>query len=226
MRQTTRGLQTRSKRPKTISRWGFATASGPESQGRENTECYFSNRDRPFRRYFLLSSATQRTPYPQVRTAIFNDKIVIPEAMRTPVIAMLHQRHVAVTKIDKAAKAFWWTGLHRDLREKSETCPSCRAAEKNHKTQIPQTEINRLEFLTELRQENQLDFAGPIKSQNKRRCIFLVAIDRFRNGLTAQLCKNTDTRTVLNCLTKYFSDNGTPRTIRTDNGSCFKSKEF
>ena len=27
-------------------------------------------------------------------------------------------------------------------------------------------------------------------------------------------------------LTKYCTDNGTPRTVRTDNGSCFKSQEF
>ena len=33
-------------------------------------------------------------------------------------------------------------------------------------------------------------------------------------------------RTVLKFLTKYFIDNGTPRSFRTDNGSCFKSNEF
>ena len=27
-------------------------------------------------------------------------------------------------------------------------------------------------------------------------------------------------------MTKYFTDNGTPRSIRTDNGSCFKCNEF
>ena len=46
---------------------------------------------------------------------------------------------------------------------------------------------------------------------------------------TAKFRKKTDSRTVLKFLTKYCSDNGTPRSIRTDNGSCFKStqiKEF
>ena len=40
------------------------------------------------------------------------------------------------------------------------------------------------------------------------------------------MSKNTDTRTVLKFFTKYFTDNGTPRCIRTDNGSCFKSNEL
>ena len=56
--------------------------------------------------------------------------------------------------------------------------------------------------------------------------IFLVAIDRFTKWPTAQICKSTDTRTVLKFFTKYFADNGTPQCIRTDNGSCFKSNEF
>ena len=54
----------------------------------------------------------------------------------------------------------------------------------------------------------------------------MVAIDRFSKWPTAQICKNTDTRTVPKFSTKYFTDNGTPRIIRTDNGSCFKSNEF
>ena len=71
-----------------------------------------------------------------------------------------------------------------------------------------------------------MDFAGPIKSKTRGDVYILVAIDRFSKWPTAQICKITDTRTVLKFLTKYFTDNGTPRTIRTDNGSCFKSSEF
>ena len=156
----------------------------------------------------------------------YNDRIVIPEAMRSTIIAMLHSDHVSINKMDKSAKAFWWPGLHREIREKAENCPSCRVAGKNLKTQLPVTEINRLELLTEPGKEIQLDFAGPINSKSRGDIYILVAIDRFSKRPTAQICKNTDFRTVIKFLTKYCTDNGTPKTIRTDNGSCFKSKEF
>ena len=156
----------------------------------------------------------------------YNDRIVIPENLRSTVIAMLHHGHVSRNKMEQLAQAFWWPGLARDIQEKSETCPSCRAAGKNILTQIPSTEKNSLELLTEPNQEIQLDFAGPIKSKTRGNVCILVAVDRFSKWPTAQICKSADTRTVLKFLTGYFTNNGTPRCIRTDNGSCFKSSEF
>ena len=35
------------------------------------------------------------------------DRIVIPEAMRSTIIAMLHHGHVSINKMDKSAEAFW-----------------------------------------------------------------------------------------------------------------------
>ena len=71
-----------------------------------------------------------------------------------------------------------------------------------------------------------MDFAGQIKSKTRGDVYILVAVDRFSKWPTAQVCKKTDTRTILKFLTKYFTDNGTPQCIRTDNGSCLKSNEF
>ena len=139
---------------------------------------------------------------------------------------MLHHGHISAVKMDQLAEAFWWPGMNREIQEKAESCPSCRAAGKNITIQIPSTEKNSLEILTEPNQEIQLDFAGPIKSKSRGNVYILVAIDRFSKWPTAQICKSTDTRTVLKFLTKFFADNGTQQCIRTDNGSCFKSNEF
>ena len=56
--------------------------------------------------------------------------------MRTSMTAIVHREHVAITKMDQVAEAFWWPGMHREIREKSENCPSCRAAGKNVKTRM------------------------------------------------------------------------------------------
>ena len=40
------------------------------------------------------------------RLLFYNDKIIIPENMRTTVIAMLHQVHPSATKMDQLAAAF------------------------------------------------------------------------------------------------------------------------
>ena len=64
----------------------------------------------------------------------YNDRIVFPEAMRSTIIAMLHHGHVSINKMDISAEAFWWPGLHGEIRDK--TCPSCRAAGKELENSI------------------------------------------------------------------------------------------
>ena len=83
----------------------------------------------------------------------YNDKIVFPENMRSTIIAMLHQGHTSTAKMDHLAEDFWWPGMHREIQEKAETCPSCRAAGKKNITQIPSTEKNNFEISTEPNQE-------------------------------------------------------------------------
>ena len=53
-----------------------------------------------------------------------------------------------------------------------------------------------------------------------------MAVDRFSKWPTADFGKNTNTRTVIKLLSKYCTDNRIPRTICTNNGSCFKSQEL
>ena len=45
----------------------------------------------------------------------YNNKIIIPENMRTTVIAMLRQGHPSATKMDQLARAFWWPGIYQEI---------------------------------------------------------------------------------------------------------------
>ena len=83
----------------------------------------------------------------------YNDKIVIPEAMRTTIIAMLHQGQPSAAKIDQSSAASWWPSLYQEIKEKAENCRSCRVSGKNLTTQLPPTEKNNLEILSEPNQE-------------------------------------------------------------------------
>ena len=56
--------------------------------------------------------------------------------------------------------------------------------------------MNCLEISTDSNQEFQLDFAGPIKSKTRSDVYILEGVDRFSKWSTAQISKNTDTRTV------------------------------
>ena len=99
--------------------------------------------------YSTPTAHTGNTLTTRIGLLFFNDKKIIPEAMRSTLIAMLHQRHVSANKMDQSVETFWWPGMHREIREKAANCPSCRAADKKLKAQIPHTEVNRLESLTE-----------------------------------------------------------------------------
>ena len=124
--------------------------------------------------------------------------------MRTTITAMLHQGHTSAAKMDQLAEAFWWPGMHREIQEKAESCPCCRSAGKNIITQIPSTEKNNLEILIEPNQKinRTLLQSSPIKSKTRGDVYILVAIDRFSEWPTAQVCKSTDIGTVLKFLTK------------------------
>ena len=114
---------------------------------------------------------------------------------------MLHQGHPSATKMDQLAAAFWWLGIHQEIQEKAENCPSCRASGKNLVTQLASTEKNKLKFLSEPNQKIQLDFAGPIKSKTRGNVYILVAVDRFSKWPTAQICKKyrlTDSLKIFN----------------------------
>ena len=71
----------------------------------------------------------------------------------------------------------------------------------------------------------ELDFAGPLSLVWGTKKYILICVDRFSKFRSAQIRSSTSAKPIINSLSKYIALHGIPRTIRTDQGSGFISKE-
>ena len=71
-----------------------------------------------------------------------------------------------------------------------------------------------------------MDFAGPLFPGQKTNTYILVGIDRFTKFPFAMITKSTSPKKILKFLTEYISLFGTPKSIRVDQFTSFKSTEF
>ena len=156
---------------------------------------------------------------------LYDDKIIIPQALRRTIITLLHKGHPAINKISAAAKPFWWPKLTKEIQNKCDECIPCKMAGKSIKPQIPMSEINYLLPADKPNQVIQLDFIGPIRFE-QRRFYILISIDRYSRWPAACICEAPTGKTAKTFLEQYILLNGIPQTIRTDKGTAFTGNEF
>ena len=58
----------------------------------------------------------------------YDDKIIIPKALRRTIITLLHKGHPAINKMSAAAKPFWWPKLTKEVQNKCDECIPCKMA--------------------------------------------------------------------------------------------------
>ena len=156
-----------------------------------------------------------------------DDQIAVPIDLRRKLIEILHFGHSGTTKMLSDAKIFWWPEMRKDIEQKVKDCTACLATGKNLKYKIPKNQYGKLEKLSELGQELQIDFTG--KLHNKKlngEPQILIAIDRFSKWPTAKICKTSDTKEVIGFLSNQFNLYGIPEKIKSDKGGAFISTEY
>lgn len=71
-----------------------------------------------------------------------------------------------------------------------------------------------------------MDHMGPFVQSKKRNQYLLVIIDNLTKFVRLFAARDTSTKHVLRALQEFILERGLPRTLITDRGSCFTSREF
>ena len=89
---------------------------------------------------------------------------------------------------------------------------------------IPKNESKPLAQLTQLGQELQLDYAGPLEDKKGKKIHLLTAIDRYSKFPSVKITKSTGRKSSVKFLRTHIDTHGIPESIRTDQFSGFKGK--
>ncbi len=153
-------------------------------------------------------------------------KIVVPKTLREWVLQVAHGDHASLHKMVDLTEHVFWPGKRRDLEKKAADCLVCFQAGKNLKTWLPKTEKNKLPASVNVNDEIQLDFLGPLTTDNGKKRYVLVAVDNCSKWLWTRVTKSCSTECSIKLLEQIIDDNGYSNTIKTDNATAFKSAEF
>ena len=117
--------------------------------------------------------------------------------------------------------------MRADLEKKAKNCSACLNAAKNLKPQPPNAEKSKIEPPKNPREELQINFTGNLNSKHLNSSPFiLVVVDKNSRWPVANICKVINHDTVITFLREYTNVYGVPKTIKSDNGSVFISKEY
>ncbi|KAI5086647.1 hypothetical protein C0J45_23302, partial [Silurus meridionalis] len=149
---------------------------------------------------------------------LWGRRVVIPPALRKPVLKQLHVGHCEMVRMKEIARSyFWWPGVDGQIEEKSRTCTSCQCIRNApqlaplHPWEYPEKPWHRI----------HIDFAGPVEDK-----MLLVVMDAHSKWPEVAIMKSTSAEKTIKKLGEMFSRFGSPVQLVSDNGPQFTSHEM
>ncbi|XP_064487305.1 uncharacterized protein K02A2.6-like [Ornithodoros turicata] len=145
-------------------------------------------------------------------------RVIVPQKARKRLLFMLHETHQGTAAMKALARSrFWWPGLDKDIERITQTCQSCIQAAPMPRTREPVDWPTTGENWSRI----HLDYAGPVQGR-----MILVIVDSHSKWIEAIPLRHATSESTVTSLRAVFSRFGIPRTLVTDNGTPFTSKEF
>ena len=119
--------------------------------------------------------------------------------------------------------------MHREIPYKAAQCKPCTDIGKNLTPVVSASKWQLLLNCSELNEEIQIDFAGPITNEKDQGIHFFACIDRFSKYPTVEVFDKANGPNVNKFLDEYNQKHGVPRNIRLGEARCFigyKLKNF
>ena len=145
-------------------------------------------------------------------------RAVIPPALRSRVLKMLHEGHPGVTRMKMLARRYvYWQGIDRDIEDRVKFCSSCQLAAK----MLVRNELSPWPTPDCAWERIHIDFAGPMEGM-----MFLIVVDAFSKWPEVVQMRTSTTTATIKELGRIFAQQGYPKVLVSDNGTQFTAKEF
>ncbi|XP_064462820.1 uncharacterized protein K02A2.6-like [Ornithodoros turicata] len=146
-------------------------------------------------------------------------RIVIPSELQARVLDIVHETRQGIVKTKQLLRTkVWWPNMDKHVEESIRQCPSCQLVTiENQPQPIKSTPLPARPW-----EELALDICGPLPSAE----YVLVLVDYHSRWPEAVIVKTTTTNVIITWLKELFASFGYPRSIKTDNGPQFVSRDF
>ncbi|GBM09384.1 Uncharacterized protein K02A2.6, partial [Araneus ventricosus] len=152
------------------------------------------------------------------------NRIVIPKSLIKVCIETAHAPHFGVRKTFEFIRhKYQWKDMYLDTKNFCEHCEKC--LENKPKAKLTQTQMIPKRNLAP-GQFIAIDVVGKLPRSTDNKNFILTIIDHYSRYLEAYPLQNITSRTIINCLNKYFANFGLPKFLITDNATNFISNEM
>lgn len=145
-------------------------------------------------------------------------RMVIPTVLRPKILYTLHEGHPGISRMKALGRSYvWWPGFDNDVETRVRTCDACQEVQPKqqkaplHPWEYPSTPWSRI----------HVDYKGPVDGK-----LYLVIIDAHSKWVEVLPTKFATSTTTIKLLQKVFVQHGLPKSLVSDNGTCFASVEF
>ena len=149
---------------------------------------------------------------------LWGSRVVVPSKLRGRVMALLHEGHLGESHTKSFARMYvWWPNVDADISQMVTGCPICQT----FRRQAPVTPLSPWTWPTRPWERIHVDYCGPVNGN-----MLLVIADACTKWLDVHVTTRSTAEVTIEKLRESFSCWGIPKTIVTDNATCFTSPVF